>query len=95
MDDAFFYERHRIGDHGLDVAQQVLIGAATGSPSDGLLELVDTWQTEVLVILDVMPTFINVIMLLAALPFLVLSALAVIEPSLQMAADASKGISGH
>ena len=90
IDKAFFAERHRIGEIGLDIAQQMQISAGTGDPRDALGTLVEIQQTDMQTKLDTLPILLNAFMLFSIAPFFILLALAIIEPSLAMAQDATR-----
>lgn len=87
LDRAFFAERWRIGAQGLDVAQQIQIGVSNGSEGKAILSLVDIFETEIQVKLETLPTLINFGILLMVMPLFLLVALAIIQPTVQMATD--------
>jgi type IV pilus assembly protein PilC len=87
LDEAFFRERHRVGEIGLEVAEQIAIARSTGNPAEVLSELADLLQSELDAKLDTLPNLLNVAMLGFFAPLFILVALAIIEPSIQMAVD--------
>jgi MSHA biogenesis protein MshG len=89
MDKAFFAERHRIGEMGLDIAIQMEVSAETANPVDSLETIIDIQQSNLNAKMETMPVLLNAFMLTLVLPFFVLLTLAVIEPSLQLAQEAT------
>lgn len=91
MEVAFYAERHALGELGSDIAEQVAVGQATGNTTIVLNEIVEGLKDEVSVKLEALPNLANFVMLVSFAPIVILIALAVMEPSLQMAQDTLAG----
>ncbi len=87
IDRAFFTERYRIGEIGRDIAQQMQIAASTGDPEEAIGPLIEIQTAELQSKMETLPVFLNFSLLLCVMPFIILIALAIIEPSLAMAQD--------
>jgi type II secretory pathway component PulF len=87
LDQAFYAERHALGELGLDLAHHMRTARNTGRPSEELNEVADYLSASVNTRLDALPVFLNMAVIAAAMPFVLLLALAIVEPTLVMAND--------
>ncbi len=83
--DAYFAERYRLGELGLDLAQRFKIGASTGRPEDRLDQWAEVIDADLNEKLKTLPVLVNTFALIAFLPFLLLLASSVIEPNMRIA----------
>lgn len=87
LDRAFYAERHPIGELGLDLAHHMSTAQNTGRPAEELDEVADYLSASVNTRLDALPVFLNMTVIAAAMPFVLLLALAIVEPMLVMTGD--------
>lgn len=87
LEKAFYAERHILKDLGIDLAYQMGTAQNTGRPADELDEVADYLHSSVNTRLDVLPVVMNMSILIAAMPMVLMLALAIVQPTLIMAND--------